>query len=492
MLKTSSRSGINAALIFWFTVFFTVARPGLSQNTTASRPPDKLYLRAPDVIPGTLPEMRDSAFWIARMKKPDQEVMNSLQIKQMNSDYFAKMKTPGRIDTATMKILDRKLESNPGLYTAWPDLYNQGAAKVAAITRKMIDKNIRYMRKAKYGNILGIEYSEGELNELETEMNLGQVGNQVKVQTGITVEDIPLRIVPLLRPEYVGLPDKNRTRWDLWNLDVIPIASPVVVLHVSATGGFLFIFSANGYGWVRSEQVAIDDRAKIEQFNAGGRFVVCTGERVPYYADSKGKIVSGWFRMGDRLPIAGKGAARSISIPTRQVSGRLLVQRAWLKPAADVHEGYLKYTRRHVVGQTFKLLDKVYDWTGAWMGRNHVTVLRDVFACFGFTLPPSGELLAVYNDNTGTVRPAEGKEIQYKAIIKNEPFLTFQISRSGHSQLYLGEHNGEPIVFDTHGYNYPDANGKELEIRRACIGTVSLPDYLLKQDIDFVTLAPKK
>jgi len=64
-----------------------------------------------------------------------------------------------------------------------------------------------------------------------------------------------------------------------------------------------------------------------------------------------------------------------------------------------------------------------------------------------------------------------------------------QICSSGHSQLFLGDYDGVPIVYDTHGYNYTDtASGKSFDIRRECIETIVLPDYFLKQDVVFVEL----
>jgi hypothetical protein len=97
-------------------------------------------------------------------------------------------------------------------------------------------------------------------------------------------------------------------------------------------------------------------------------------------------------------------------------------------------------------------------------------------------------MLSAYNAKPEFVYPRDGKEAQYKAVLSNEPFLTLQICSSGHSMMFIGENNGEPIVFDTHGYRYYDSEGNELVIRRANVGTLALPDYFLKQDITFVEL----
>lgn len=164
---------------------------------------------------------------------------------------------------------------------------------------------------------------------------------------------------------------------------------------------------------------------------------------------------------GDRLPLAGSDP-RLILIPFRNANGKLSIQEAWLKPDTDVHIGYLPFTQRNAAEQAFKLLDNLYDWTGSWYGRNHATNIRDIYRCFGFQLPANGTLIAAYSDRPLTVKPIEGKDAQFKAILSNEPFLTIQICENSHSQLFMGQYDGMPIGFDAHGYSYMDKNGNDL------------------------------
>lgn len=473
--------------------------------TSVMAKPSRLFLRAPDVIPGTLPEMRETSYWTARMQHPDEVVLTPDRIQGMNDYFEQKMEHPERLDTGARHLIDGKLETSPGLFYVEIDLYRKTPSELSDIVRAMISKEIKYLRKGEYGNTLAIQYSAKELNDLEGEMAYDHIGAPLTVQSGITVADTRLRIIPALRPEYLGLSDKNRTRWDLWNLDVLPIGSPVQILHISKTGESLFVQSENGYGWVSSQDIALGARSVIGQFLHSGNFMVCTGDEVQLYANKDCRIASGLFRMGDRLPLGGTAAPGNhpvaaggprrpdngpvlVQVPTRRMDGTLLIQQAWLASGADVHNGYLPYTRKNVVIQSFKLLDNIYDWTGAWLGRNHATALRDVFATFGFKLPSCGELMSVYNDKTRFVRPAEGKDRQIALMLSSDPFLTIQICSTGHSQLYLGNYNGVPILYDTHGYNYTDASGNDLDIRRSCIETIAFPNYFLKQDITFLEL----
>jgi hypothetical protein len=447
--------------------------------------PSSLYLRAPEVIPGTLPEMREPSYWIAKMRNPDKVVMTLEEIRARNKDYVQRMNNFNQLDSNLQKQINHELSSRPGLLAFIPDIDSKTPDELSALTRNMVDKEIKFLRRGYFGNILSIQYSDQELKAIEDELAFDKIVNQKKIQSGITIQDSRLRIIPGLRPEYIG--NTGKTGWDMWNFDIVPIGSLVRVLHISKSGGFLFVLTKKGYGWVNSEEVAIGPKDKINNFYKAKDFVVCTGDRVPFYSNPNCTYVSGYFRMGDHLPVV-RTNTRMIQVPTRQLNGELLIQNAWLKPDADIHKGYIPYTRKNVVIQAFKLLDNIYDWTGGWYGRDHATQIRDIFSVFGFKFPSMGGLLTAYSDSKRVLYPKDGIEAQKKVILDNEPFLTLQICSSGHSQIYLGNYNGVPIVFDTHGYGYTDKKGNELVIRRCNIGTIAFPDYFLKQEIRFVEL----
>ena len=87
------------------------------------------------------------------------------------------------------------------------------------------------------------------------------------------------------------------------------------------------------------------------------------------------------------------------------------------------------------------------------------------------------------------LHPEDGREEQYRTILSHEPFLTIQgIGTQGHNQLFIGEHNGVPIVFDNHGYSELDWQGNELEVKRSCIGNMTVPAYMWRHNMTFLEL----
>jgi hypothetical protein len=445
-----------------------------------------LYLRAPDVIPGTLPEMRQVSYWIAKMENPDDVILNPREIEDRNSAYGARISNYLALDSSLVQRIEKQLNNRPGLLAVTPDINSMSDAQLSALVKDMIESQTNYLWSRDFGNVMSIEYATNELQEIGSEISYDPK-RAIDVKDGITVQESRLHIIPSIKPEHIGLFTKGKARWDLWKLDMLPIGTPVQVLYASNTGAFLLVLTDRGYGWVASEKVAVGASEKIAGFDEGDLFVVCTGDRVPFYSDSVCTIFSGWLRMGDRLPLADQNTT-SVNIPTRNHKGALVVQQAWFRPDADVQLGYLPYTRKHVAQQAFKLLDNLYDWTGAWFGRNHVTALRDIYRSFGFKLPANGVLLSAYEGDPKTVKATIDKEVQINTILVNEPFLTLQICENSHSQMFLGGYKGMPIVFDAHGYSYKDEHGDDLEIKRWVVGTMEMPDYFLKQDITFVKL----
>jgi len=450
------------------------------------------YKRAPDVIPGTLPEMRDPAYWISRMEHPDEVILSGEAIERMNVKYWVKIHSERPFEGSHPdRIPDiGRLLYRPGHVPAAPELDRMTPREIADSTRSQLRRAVAFLRSRRFGNVASIEYSERELDAFEREMALDLLGGECEVRYGIAVRTVRQRIVPSWLPQQEGYPGHGTHCWDQWNLCVIKIASPLRVLHRSLSGAYLYVLAEDGYGWVNSEDVAFADKETVSGYAGSERFLICTGDRVPFYSDESCRYVSGWLRMGARIPLADGDDPRVVQAPVRRTDGTFTTERAWLAADADVHGGYLPYTRRNIVTTAFKLLDNTYDWTGGWFGRNHDSNLRDIFSCFGFRLPYEGLLFTHFGDDRTVVYPDMDRAEQYEIILEHEPFVTLMNCESGgpHSNLLLGELDGTPIVFDMHGYNYQADDGSWLEVRRCCVGDITMPTYFLKHKVTFLEL----
>ena len=176
MKSLRTNRAINKGVFYltgFFLLFTFLNQPDLyGQSTSKPRPPNSLYLRAPDTIPGTLPEMRKPSYWISRMKDPDKIVMTLSEIESRNKDYSKRMGNLMLLDSNLRKQIVREMENRPGIMPSFIDISLKSPAELSVITRDMIDKEIKFLKRRTYGNILGIEYSPQEISAMEEEMAL--------------------------------------------------------------------------------------------------------------------------------------------------------------------------------------------------------------------------------------------------------------------------------------------------------------------------------
>ena len=132
----------------------------------------ELYTRAPDVIPGTIPEMRTTKFWIARMQNPDEVIVSLHEIEKMNAAYEAKMKLPEPFKGEVPERIpeNRYLHRWPGRILTMPDLDSMTSEEISASVHTEIKKDREYLRSTKFGTIHGIEYADFEIDRLEKEI----------------------------------------------------------------------------------------------------------------------------------------------------------------------------------------------------------------------------------------------------------------------------------------------------------------------------------
>ena len=451
----------------------------------------ELYNRAPDTVPGTLPEMRSSAFWIDRMNNPDVVIMPPGEIAQRNAAYLEKMSHPepfGGVHEDRVPM-DWQLNRWPGRFIIRPDIERVGGPALAALVREQIAACTDYITAENYGNYLGVPYAEHQLAAIRAETALDELARSVSPEYGITVRETLLRVIPAPFPAVVGIKNIDTTNYtvDLWTSVLMHTGQAVVILHRSRTGSHLFVMARNNFGWIAAEDVALCERREMEAHADPDVFLVCTGNRVPYYAEKECRNVSGWFRMGDRIPITVSGNARRVIVPMRTSDASYEAATGWFAPDTDVHKGYVPYTRRNIVTLAFKLLDDPYDWTGAALGRNHESTYRDIFACFGFELPHNGGLFTFFGDIDVAAIPGIGVDATYAMVNEREPFVSFAISR-GHAMLILGEYNGTPVAFDQNGYSYTDEEGTTWQVKRCSIITPAIVSYFLKYPVTFLEI----
>ena len=303
--------------------------------------------------------------------------------------------------------------------------------------------------------------------------NLQQLPATVPVRFGMVLKRANMRTWPTQDIVY-----KNKASIDLDRFQengLFP-ADVVVVLHESADGQWYFVQSYNYAAWVEQDKIAIGERDAILSYRDADNFLIIAGSKATTNFNPEVPAVSELqLDMGVRLPlvnpedvdynVAGQNpdASYIVRLPARGDDGALDFQNALIARNQDVHIGYMPYTRRNVLHQSFKFLGERYGWGHSYNARDCTGLVQEVYKTFGIVLPR----------NSGQQGKSEiGQNIRFSLDAPPEEKLDALASAdvgdlifsTGHVMLYLGAVDGEPyVIHDLSGSGWTDENGNFQE-----------------------------
>ncbi|MDR1242673.1 MAG: SH3 domain-containing protein [Deltaproteobacteria bacterium] len=279
----------------------------------------------------------------------------------------------------------------------------------------------------------------------------------------ITVRNCDLRLLPTDSPYFFNPARPGQGYpFDLYQNSVLPIGSPVRIVHISKDKLWGFIEHASAMGWVRLSDLAEADPAFIASWRGKPLAAVLKDKALLGHTGPQGEAGE---KAADALPPlledAGIGALLPYALPEgenlRPEEGNLTVYfpergadgRARMlscsQGADEAAPWPLPITRRNIALLGNKMLGQPYGWGGYGGNRDCSSLLRDLFLPFGLWLPRNSTAQIRY----GKVTDLSGLSPQAKeqAILRQgKPFVSF-IGMPGHIALYLGSYEGRAIIF---------------------------------------------
>lgn len=374
-------------------------------------PPARLLSAPPSLLPHTTMAMKTPGFWIARHPYPDKVVLSPREIEAFNKE-----------------IQDNfRLTQN---LSAWPQLLP--AEKLRAGLSLMLDD----LRRRDLVLLNGAKPDAAYWTSVEEALDLNTIPPAIARQYGLIVRYTDQRFLPVEKGLYSQAGDVD---FDELQNSALDIGTPVVILHRSQDGRWLFVESSASSGWVDAQHVAAVTDEQIQSFWSAP-FVVVTVPKADIYLNRDMTEFSGYAQMGVRLPLRYPHAAGDyveVTVPRRQPDGTAVLALGFMA-AAQVHQGYLSYTPRNILEQAFKMLNQPYGWGGMYGEQDCSRFLQQVFATVGIELPrdsknqiQTGESLAAW---PGVVsNPEKLQALKDSAV----PGITL-LGMKGHILLYIG------------------------------------------------------
>ena len=293
---------------------------------------------------------------------------------------------------------------------------------------------------------------------------LDAVPSKVTPRFGYSVSRGMIRMFPTR--DYMG-EDAEDLFFDMNTASECLPYLPLVVVHESRDGKFLFCLLYNIGGWIRREHVALcRDRADWMRRRENQSFLTVTGRELRLGDDPHCPQLSRLLLpMGTRLPLVPYAEAPS------QIHGRGV----YVIPLCDdTCVGPLPYTSANVIRLAFKLLGDRYGWGGALHANDCSGIVHEAYACFGFLLPRGAKSESDV-PCVGRVDVSGWTKDQKMAYLRDcMPGSLLYLP--GHIVIYLGMDGGEPYAISATGSMGLEgmAKGEVCKILSVCVNDLSV------------------
>ncbi|HEV2681785.1 MAG TPA: SH3 domain-containing protein, partial [Rhodanobacter sp.] len=337
-------------------------------------------LQARDAAPMTVPPsgvigvgdaQLTPAYWISRQEQPDRVILDRAAIAAENA---------------------KLLQIDPSMH----DLHTLPETLTRERVVSWINELSERPKQPLY-DVDGQPVSSAMLDTLVDNLALSDIPAQQATRYGLVVRRASFRSFPTHLRVFNSKGDTDIDRFQ--ETAEFP-GVPVVVVHASRDGRWLFVVSPRYAAWTEKENVAEGSAVQIFGYADKTPYRVITGatERTVFTREVPG-VSQLPLDMSTRVPLQtdlpadqpvnGQTpyAAYTLQLPLRGADGKLQFSPALLQKNADTAGDYLPLTPANIIGQAFKFLGERYGWGHAYDGRDCSGFVSDVYRSMGVQMP---------------------------------------------------------------------------------------------------------
>lgn len=419
-----------------------------------AKPPVATTDNAPAVI-GVRDTQLSADYWIKLQDKPNRVILDEQAIAAQNA----------RLKSSDPSVHD--IEGLPSVFTA--SQVRDWVSKIsAAPKRTLFDES-------------GSEIATAVLSAIVGNAALDVVAAQTPARYGLIVHRADLRTFPTRMRVFST---KGDTDIDRFQESALFPGTPVVAIHQSRDGQWLFVISSLYAAWIEKKYVAVGEPATVFEYGRKSPSLIVTGATVrTVHTPEQPQVSELQLDMGVRVPLLADWPANQavngqhpytsyvIELPIRREDGSLALVPALLPRTADVATQYLPLTPANLLKQSFKFLGERYGWGHAYNTRDCSGFVSEVYRSFGVQLPrntrdqgvsPALNRIAFSESDSREKRQAVLKTLQVGDLI----YIP------GHVMMVIGQENGDTyLIHDTTGITYRSRDG---ELVRAPLNSVAV------------------
>ncbi len=352
--------------------------------------------------------------------KKDYEIKDISTVSQDTYNYVANVE---ELDENIQQQLDKQF--NETYFKPW-DL------KKTSYTLEQSTWGFVYAKKEVYGQnyrLLSQEWFNIQIQNSNFK-NFNKISKKA-----ITITNTNLRVFPTKKPIFYD-PKKagEGFPFDYNQNSSIYINTPIFISHFSKDKAWVFVESNFALGWLSIKDIAFVDDKIVKKFKNNNYAVAIKDDFSLYHND----IFMEKIKLGTIFPK--KDNKFLIVVKDKGLNGVI----SYVYNDAILNKP-VKFNKHTVSSISSELLGEPYGWGGLLDTRDCSSMTKDFFTPFGIYLKRNSygqtqihkyiSLKDFDNDN------------KKRFIIKNgKPFLTI-LYLKGHVMLYIGDKNGEPVVF---------------------------------------------
>jgi cell wall-associated NlpC family hydrolase len=409
-------------------------------------------------------------FWVARLPDADKVVLDSAAVSAIN---------------------ERVTRLDPSMH----DIRHLPPVLPRDQVKGWIEKLTSRPNKPLF-DIEGKPVTAAAIDAVMTNAALAAVPAQVTPRYGMAVRRGALRGYPTdLRVFSHG----GDTDIDRFQESTLFPGDPLVVVHTSQDGQWVFVVSPRYAAWMHADDVAYGDATAVFAHADATPYRIVTGAKPQTVFTPEAPAVSELqLDMGTRVPldtslppdqpVNGQSPYTSwvLSPPVRDAQGGLSFHPALLQRNQDSSADYLPLTRANIVRQAFKFLGERYGWGHAYNGRDCSGFVSDVYRSMGVHMPRNTRDQSISPGLSHTVyTDKDSHDARVKAAMALEVGDLVYIP--GHVMMVIGKIDGEPyVIHDVGGMSYRQADGSLRRIKLNEVSVTPLLPMMFSDDKTFV------
>jgi cell wall-associated NlpC family hydrolase len=414
--------------------------------------------------------MLTADFWIRQAAQPDRVLLDTAAIAAQNTALF--QRDPSMRDLHTL----------PTTLT-----HDQVLDWIKAISK---------LPTKPFYDEQGVRVPEAQLQQIAGQLALDRVPAEQPARYGLVVRRTALRSFPTDMRVFTSTDDHDIDRFQ--ETAEFP-GTPVVIVHESRDGQWLFVQSPRYAAWTRRDNVAEGSSEQVFGYVARSPQRVVTGASVQtVYTPEQPAVSQLQLDMGVAVPmlvdqpadqpVNGQSPYTSyvIELPIRTASGDLAFSPALLQRQTDTADHYLPLTEANILRQAFKFLGERYGWGHAYDGRDCSGFVSDVYRSMGVQMPRDTSRQAVspvlahqsFSDK-------DSRATRMKAV--NALQVGDLVYIPGHVMMVIGRLNGEPyVIHDTSGIGYREQSGVMRQVKLNAVSVTPLLPLMLDDQHSYI------